>query len=59
MRKVVGVFVNNIRRAAAYPVVLEELDGPSDEEFIECIRRQMRRGSIQRPDLAARSSFAT
>ena len=53
MRKVVEVFVNNIRRAAAYPVVLEELDGPSDEEFIECIRRQMRRGPYSAAEIKA------
>jgi hypothetical protein len=43
MRKVVEVFVNDTRRAA-YPVVLQELDRPSDEEFIEHIRKQMRVG---------------
>ena len=43
MRKIVEVFVNDTRRAA-YPVVLQELDRPSDEDFIECIRRQMRGG---------------
>ena len=40
MRKIVEVFVNDIRRAA-YPVVLQELDRPSDEEFIKHIRKQM------------------
>ena len=43
MRKIVEVFVNDSRRAA-YPVVLQQLDRPSDEEFIEHIRRRMRRG---------------
>jgi hypothetical protein len=53
MRKVIEVFVNNIRRAVAYPLVLEELDGPSDEEFIECIRRQMRRGPYSAAEIKA------
>jgi hypothetical protein len=53
MRKVIEVFVNNIRRAAAYPFVLEELHGPSDEEFIECIRRQMRRGRYSAAEIKA------
>jgi hypothetical protein len=43
MRKIVEVFVNDSRRAA-YPVVLQELDRPSDEDFIEYIRKQMRGG---------------
>jgi hypothetical protein len=34
MRKIAEVFVNDSRRAA-YPVVLQELDRPSDEEFIK------------------------
>ena len=43
MRKIVEVFVNDTRRAA-YPVVLQELDRPTDEEFIEHVRQQMRVG---------------
>jgi hypothetical protein len=43
MRKIVEVFVNDMRRAA-YPVVLRELDRPSDGEFIEHVRQQMRVG---------------
>jgi hypothetical protein len=43
MRKIVEVFVNDTRRAA-YPVVLHELDRPSDREFIEHVRQQMRVG---------------
>ena len=45
MRKIVEVFVNDSRRAA-YPVVLQELDRPSDEEFINHIRKQMRWRSL-------------
>jgi hypothetical protein len=41
MRKVVEVFVNDNRKAA-YPIVLQELDRPSDQDFIEYIRKQMR-----------------
>jgi hypothetical protein len=43
VRKIVEVFVND-RRRAAYPVVLQALDRPSDEEFVEQVRRQMRVG---------------
>jgi hypothetical protein len=43
MRKVVEVFMNDTRKAA-YPVVLQELDRPSDGEFIEHIRKQIRGG---------------
>ena len=52
MRKVVEVFVNDARRAA-YPVVLEELDRPSDDEFIECIRRRMHRGPYSAAEIKA------
>ena len=52
MRKIVEVFVNDTRRAA-YPVVLQELDRPSDEEFIEHIRRQMHVGSYTAHEIKA------
>jgi hypothetical protein len=52
MRKVVEVFVNDALRAA-YPVVLEELDRPSDDEFIEWIRKQMRRGPYSAAEIKA------
>jgi hypothetical protein len=52
MRKIVEVFVNDTRRAA-YPVVLQELDRPSDEEFIEHVRRQMRGGSYTAHEIKA------
>jgi hypothetical protein len=43
MRKIVEVFLNDTLRAA-YPVVLQELARPTDEDFIEYIRKQMRDG---------------
>ena len=52
MRKIVEVFVND-RRRAAYPVVLQALDRPSDDEFIEQVRKQMRIGSYTAREVAA------
>ena len=52
MRKIVEVFVNDSRRAA-YPVVLKELDRPSDEEFIEHIRKRMRGGPYTAHEIKA------
>jgi hypothetical protein len=52
MRKIVEVFVNDSRRAA-YPVVLQELDRPSDEEFIKHIRKQMLGGPYTAQEIKA------
>jgi hypothetical protein len=52
MKKIVEVFVEDTRRAA-YPVVLQELDRPSDDEFIEYIRKQMRRGPYSADEIKA------
>ena len=50
MRKVIEVFVNNIRRAAAYPFVLEELHRRQrlTEKQIRLNRRQRRNQKQQR-----------
>jgi len=52
MRRIVEVFVNDTRRAA-YPVVLRELDRPSEHEYIEYIRKQMRGGPYTANEIKA------
>ena len=44
MRRIVEVFVKDVRRAA-YPVVLSEFDRPGDAEFIEQVVKRMRLGA--------------
>jgi hypothetical protein len=42
MRKTVDVYLND-RLISSYPVVAEAIDRPTDDEFIERIKQQMRR----------------
>ena len=44
MRRIVEVFVKDVRRAA-YPVVLSESDHPGDADFIEQVVNRMRLGA--------------
>jgi hypothetical protein len=44
MRRIVEVFVKDVRRAA-YPVVLSEFDRPGDAEFIEQVVKRMHLGA--------------
>jgi hypothetical protein len=50
MKKTVDVFVQD-RLVASYPVVLEAID-PTEEDFIDSVRRHMRRHYSQE-DIAA------
>jgi hypothetical protein len=42
MRKTVDVYVKD-RLIASYPIVMEAAERPTDNDFIESARRQMRR----------------
>jgi hypothetical protein len=42
MRKTVDVYVRD-RLVASYPIVVKALDRPTDDDFIEGIKQQMRR----------------
>ena len=42
MRKTVDVYLND-RLVASYPVVAKAIDRPTDDDFIDRIKRQMRR----------------
>jgi hypothetical protein len=53
VRKTVDVFLED-RLVAAYPVVLEVLN-PTDKDFIDHIRRRMRR-HYSKEDIAAANS---
>lgn len=50
MRKVIDVFFKD-RLVASYPVVLEALERPSDEEFVSAVKRQMRVGIYSRIEI--------
>jgi hypothetical protein len=49
MRKIVYVFIHD-RLRAAYPVVLAKLDRPSDEDFVEVIRKRKGRRGFMRTE---------
>ena len=42
MRKTVDVYVKD-HLVASYPIVAEAVDRPTDDDFIECTKQQMRR----------------
>ena len=41
VRKTVDVFLRD-KLVASYPVVVEAIDGPTDDDFIARVRKQMR-----------------
>ena len=52
MRRIVEVFVNDVRRAA-YPVVLSGFDRAADAEFIEQVVKRMRLGAYSAEETSA------
>ena len=42
MRKTVDVFLND-RRVGSYPVVLEDIDKPTDDDYVATVKEQMKR----------------
>jgi hypothetical protein len=52
MRKIVDVYIFDKLRAS-YPVLLSRLEEPSDEDFVEHVREQMRLGSYAEHEIAS------
>ena len=55
MRKTVDVFLKD-KLVASYPVVVEAIDRPADDDFIARVKKQMRRRETQRQWQAQDSS---